>query len=193
MANMIKFLTVGVVSVLTATSSFANNINVESTVGTTAQEAAYVMSLAQDIDISQLAPNVDIDYIVMQKKHVRSGGASGEALVNITDQTCKINMPIGTDFSSSYLGTNEHHDFMKSVVTPENRNQEILRTEFAILHEAAHCNLYGTDKPFRADNRNVEELLNKYFRLSGASFLGKRGRISMKAFTVFYMKIMPMH
>lgn len=173
--NFKKFITIGLAAVITSTAAMAGTINALPSAGVSAQETAVILSVAQDIDISHIAPNVDVNYIVMKTNHIRSGGVGGEALANVTDQTCQIHMPVGTDFSSSHLGTNEYHDFLKSVVTPENANQDRLRTEFAVLHEASHCNLYSSDRPFRADNPTVENNLNQYFRLSGASFLGPKG------------------
>lgn len=176
--NFKKFLALGMAAIITANAGFAmaaGNVSIEPTKGVSIDQANQIISQTHQIDINHIAPNVDVRYIVVDKHLMKNAQVGGEALANVTEQTCSINMPVDQNFSSSYLGSQENHKFMQDVVDPANVTQAQLRTEFAVLHEASHCNLYSTERPFRADNAQVEENLNNFFKLSNTTIIGAKG------------------
>lgn len=120
------------------------------------------------IDTSDIiSDNVSIQYIVLDKTHIDSGYAGGDAGVDLSAQNCSIRMPVDSEFSSSFLGTRANREVFKDRVSPSNDEQYFLRTAFSTYHEASHCNFYNIEKPFIASDFQVQQNMNDFFRFSG--------------------------
>lgn len=167
-----KMVTIGLVTGLTFAASLAHagNIQAEPAKGVSIAQAQTIVSQSQHIDISHIAPNVDLKFIVMQDNLMKVGNVGGEASLDMMAQTCKIDMPVGESFISAKLGTNEGRGYLNDVIKSDSLSEEKLRTEFAVIHEAAHCNLYSTATPFKNANKEVEDILNKYYKFSGSTY-----------------------
>lgn len=137
--------------------------------GVSLEQAQEVTVASQKINIEHIAPKTNINYIVIQDHLMKNAQVGASATVDILAQTCKIEMPVDTKFSSTHLGSNAYKEFLKDVVTPQNISEEQLRTEFAVIHEASHCNLYNIENPFIADDVQVQNNLNQFFKLSSFS------------------------
>lgn len=127
-----------------------------------------IIEKVNKIDTSDLiAPDVKVQYIVLDKKLIDSGYAGGDASVDLSAQNCSIRMPVDNELASSFLGTRLHRDVFKDYVDPSNQEQAFLKTAFATYHEASHCNFYGIEKPFLADDPVVQKNMNDFFKFSG--------------------------
>lgn len=170
-----KIVTLGLAAGLMAFSALSmagNNVTADNTAGVTVAEAASVISTANNINISHIAPNADVKLIVMTDKMIKLGNVGGYAEVDIMNQTCNIGMPISTNFVTAKLGSAENRNFLGDVTDASNLTEERMMSEFAIIHEASHCNLYSNAKPFISSDKTVEANLNKYFRYSSSFIEG---------------------
>ena len=101
-----------------------------------------------------------INFIVENNPKTNDTGA----YINLLKQTCGIEIHLDEQFNAPYMGSDKNDVDFKSISGIENENQKNLLTEFVVMHEISHCKLYSDIKPFRMDDKSVENFLNKYFQ-----------------------------
>lgn len=136
-------------------------------------EPSKVIEEARKIDINSIAPNVDITYNILTKNELAKNGG-GEVNVVTTSQVCSVNINVDQNFNTGGMGSPWMEEKIGKSSKLSNGNQERIRTEFAILHEASHCNLYNKQDPFIYSDKSIQKALNQFYVLSGMAFDGKK-------------------
>lgn len=171
-AAMMAATTFGAAHASTQAPTYDGNeqvsISVSKGVNVSLGELTSIIEKTQKIDTSDIIPNdIKIKYTVLDKEMIDSGYAGGDAVVDLAAQNCSISVPIDKEMGSSFLGTRANREYFKDYVSPTNYEQGFLRTAFATYHEASHCKFYNMEKPFLAENTQVQDNLNDYFRFAG--------------------------
>lgn len=167
--KILKFLTVGAASFLSCSIALAANKIQVIPNGFISDK---VIEKASKINIENISPDSPIVLNIIDRNNISEIG--NEADVNLVNQTCTINVNVTDNFISSDLGSGQKNKIIGNSLKLDNQNQEELRTEFSIYHEAAHCDMYKMKKPFVLNNKLLESTLNQYYQYAGSVSDGQK-------------------
>ncbi len=128
-----------------------------------------IHQLAQKVHMMQKAqvmPPVDVSFVLKPKAEILEESNVAFASLDISKQSCVVEMNVSPEGVMGNLSSPEMVDKFSGLLHFENQKQEELHTEFVLLHEMSHCQLYGIDSPFRSSDPIIQELMNKYYQFS---------------------------
>ncbi len=162
-----KFLLLGLIGIMSFNALAATNLS-------QASQDAYAQKLQHQIvkmqDANTIPAKIGIGFKFVSEKKVTDERLQAEALLNIVDSTCNVEIHVTPDMKVGFSGSTENRDYFKSVTEAENQTQENLRTEYIVMHESSHCRMYEIKDVFKTGNNKVDTLLNQYFKFSSSSF-----------------------
>jgi uncharacterized OsmC-like protein len=162
-----KILVLGLAAVLSV-NALAFGQQAETTYNQLAQQ---VHTLQQ----KEVIPKIDINYIIKSSEQINSDRVKAEALLNLSTENCTVNINVTPDMKISYSGSTENREALKEVTASSSQQEEQLRTSYITYHEASHCKMYEIKDVFKSENKNVEQILNKFFQFSSSSYDSPKG------------------
>jgi len=163
--NCKKFLVLGLAAII-STNAFAHN--------PAAQSINELTEKVYTLQQHNIIPTVNVNYIVKSIEEINKNRVEEVANLNIATEIVRL-IHVTPDMKISHSGTVENRNVLKEVTGASNEKQENLRTEYITYHETSHCKLYEVKNPFKAEDKDAEYMLNKYFQYSRPSYGSKHG------------------
>ena len=114
--------------------------------------------------------DIGITFKTVSEKKITDQRLEAEALLDISQETCNVNINVTQDMKVGFSGSTENREFFKSVTGAQTIKQEQLRTEYVLKHEASHCKLYEIKDVFKSGDMKIDGFLNQYYKFSGTSY-----------------------
>lgn len=164
MKKLNKFLLIGMVTVLSFNALATPLSQMEN-------HANQIQQQITQLKESEAIPkNIGITFKKVAEEEITQSRLKAEALLNISQETCNVNINATEDMKVGFSGSNENREFFKEVTEAKSHKEELLRTEYIVLHEASHCKLYEVKDVFKSGDTAVDTVLNQYYKFSSASY-----------------------
>lgn len=166
-----KFLLVGMAAVLSL-----NALATPITQMTRAERIDHqIVQMKED---GVIPKNINISFNKVSEKQINEERLQAEALTDVSQETCNVKINVTENMKVGFSGTSINRKMFKDITEAKNQEQESLRTEYIVLHEASHCKLYEVKDVFKTGDSQVDNLLNQYYKFSGHNYSGGNGDAS---------------
>ena len=164
MKNINKFLIIGMMSIL---SLNAISAPLNSTMSHSEQIQHKIIQMKEN---GAIPKGIEFIFNKVSEETIKEDRLQAFANMQISEETCNININVTEDMKVGFSGSLENRELFKEITGAQTQREELLRTEYIVLHEASHCKLYEIKDVFKTGNSQVDELLNQFYKFSGTSY-----------------------